>query len=71
MNTMKTGANKFAGISPSKKALWGKTKNILDQGQSKLDQTNAQVFFGEKKRITQPVRKQETLDISSQYESNP
>ena len=70
MKTMKTGANKFAGISPSKKALWGKTKNILDQGQSKLDQTNAQVFGG-KKRITQPVRKQETLDISSQYESNP
>ena len=52
MNTMKTGANKFAGISPSKKALWGKTKNILDQGQSKLDQTNAQVFFGEKKDYT-------------------
>ena len=70
MKTMKTGANNFAGISTSKKALWGKIKNIVDQGQSKLDQTNAQVFFGAK-MIARPVRKQETLDISSQYESNP
>ena len=52
MKTMKTGANNFAGISTSKKALWGKMKNIVDQGQSKLDQTNAQVFFGGEKDYT-------------------